>query len=191
MVKISPKARAQLKHPMGKICKTLEEIKRFSYTHKIVAVGDVTTLALLGIGIRPYLAVFDFKYMRRTLVGQMKDILRREFRIITVMKNRAGTLSEEVLSAAPKLLKTGGALRIEGEEDLTALAFVKFADKNTLIAYGQPNEGIVIVEPTDSMKKKIDKILGFDKKEMKTRSGKDKSTKKIKKAVKKNKKKKN
>ncbi len=159
MVKITPKVRAQLKKPLGKLCKTLEEVKKHSYTHKIVAVGDVTTLALLGIGIRPHLAVFDFKYMRRKLTEELENVIRRHFRSIITLSNPAGTLSEEVLAAAPKLLKTGGAVKINGEEDLTALAFVKFADKNMLIVYGQPNEGIVVVEPTASIKKKVDWML--------------------------------
>ncbi len=164
MVRITTEARAQLKRPMGKLYKTLEEVKQLSHRYKIVAVGDVTTLALLGIGVRPYLAVFDYKYMRRKLAEQLENIIKLHFKEIKRLSNPAGTVSDEVLREAPKLLRTGGALKIDGEEDLTALAFVKYADNNTRIIYGQPKEGIVVVEPTAALKKKVDWILRLDKK---------------------------
>ncbi|MDO8553983.1 MAG: DUF359 domain-containing protein [Candidatus Micrarchaeota archaeon] len=164
MVRITPTARAQLKRPMGKLYKTLEEVKKLSQNYKIIAVGDVTTLALLGIGIRPHLAVFDYKYMRRKLAKQLENVIKLHFKNIIELSNPPGTVSEEVLASAAKLLKTGGALKIDGEEDLTALAFVKYADNDTRIIYGQPKEGIVIVEPTAALKKKVNWMLGFDKK---------------------------
>ena len=61
-MRIPPKIKQALKKPLGKVHRSLEEIKQLSHGHKLVAVGDVCVLALLGLGIFPHVAVFDFRY---------------------------------------------------------------------------------------------------------------------------------
>lgn len=159
MYVIPPRIRRQLKRPLGPVHTTYEKIKQLSNDYKIVAVGDICTLTLIAIGIKPHLAVFDFKERRRKLKTQLINVLKFHFKNIKQFKNRKGTISKRLLKAAPALLKRGGAVCIDGEEDLTALAFARYADKNTLIIYGQPYSGIVVVFPTKETKKKIDDIF--------------------------------
>lgn len=149
----------QLKKPLGKTHVSLQEIKRLSKTHKIIAVGDICVLALLGIGIRPHVALFDYKYMRKPLPDIMINVLEREFNDMAIVTNKAGTISNTLTKIAPILIKKGGAVRIKGEEDLTALPFIRDAPKNCIIVYGQPHEGIVVVHPDKKTKKFVEKIM--------------------------------
>ena len=156
---IPKKDRDKLKKPLGKLYSSLEMVKTLSKKYKIVSVGDICTLALLCIGVRPHLAVYDFKYMRKDLPEGMRAILQREFKNVKSIKNAAGTVSKKLLTDAKKMMKEGGAIRINGEEDLTALAFIKHAGDDTVVVYGQPEKGIVIVTPNKKTKQVVSKII--------------------------------
>src|SRR3989344_7095385 len=154
-MRIPPKIKQALKKPLGRVHRSLEEIKQLSHGHKLVAVGDVCVLALLGLGIFPHVAVFDFRYMRRALDLEKRKILMRMYPKPWAFKNPRGTVSNALIKKVPEILKRGGAVKIDGEEDLTALAFMKYAPADTHVIYGQPHEGIVLVRKD----KKLDKIL--------------------------------
>ena len=158
-MKISEQARQKLKKPLGKVYNSLEKVKLLSKKYRIISVGDICTLALLCIGVRPHLAVFDLKYMRKPLPKQMAAILKREFKNIIGIKNKHGTVSDKLLSDAKTIIKKGGALHVDGEEDLTALVFIKNASPKEIVVYGQPNEGIVVVKPDKKIKKFVDSLL--------------------------------
>jgi uncharacterized protein (UPF0218 family) len=59
-------------------------------------------------------------------------------------------------------LKSGGALRVFGEEDLVALIFMYFAEKGTIVVYGQKGLGMIVFDPEKGrarVEKLIDQIL--------------------------------
>ncbi len=153
---IPPAVKEQLKKPLGRLQTDFRLVKKLSRSRKVVAVGDVCTLSLLAMGIRPHLAVFDHLFMRHRLDPGMVKILALHFPKQRRYRNPAGTLSERLLRDAPRLMKEGGAVLIDGEEDLTALAFIRSAGADYVIVYGQPNSGMVVVLPDGKIKKKID-----------------------------------
>jgi uncharacterized protein (UPF0218 family) len=159
MVRIPDKIRSRLKKPLGALHQDFSGLKKLSKTRRIISVGDVCTLGLLAMGIRPHLAVFDYRLMRQKLDPGMINILRFHFKNPRRYKNPPGTVSEEILAQARELIEKGGAVLIEGEEDLTALAFIVNASKKEIIVYGQPGEGMVVVEPDKKLKKKIERWL--------------------------------
>ena len=155
MAEISEEIRKKLKRPLGKLHRDFRKVVELSKDHRIITVGDICTLGLLGMGIRPHLAIYDFRYMRDSLPEEFKSILESSFNETANYKNPAGTLSDRILADAGKLLSKGGAVVVDGEEDLTALAFILEAGENDIIIYGQPNSGIVIVMPDARLKRKI------------------------------------
>lgn len=159
MVKIPEDARSQLKKPLGKLYRDFKEIRKLSKDHRIISIGDICTLGLLAMGIKPHLAVFDFLFMRHRLDAEMENILKMHYKKPKKYKNPAGTVSEKILADAEKLLRKGGSVLIEGEEDLTALAFIRSAGPRDIIVYGQPHMGLVVVKPEKKLKKKIEKWL--------------------------------
>jgi uncharacterized protein (UPF0218 family) len=159
MVTIPASVRATLKSPLGRLQKGYEGLKELGRTHRIISIGDVCTLGLLGAGVLPHLAVFDHLFMRQGLEPERKAILDNAFRNPSRYSNPPGTLSESIIADAPMLIEKGGAVLIDGEEDLTALAFIRSAGRRDIIIYGQPGEGLVVVVPDERLKKKIDKWL--------------------------------
>ncbi len=151
--------RKELKRPLGELHIDFRKIKKLSGTMRIISIGDVCTLGLLAIGIRPHLAVFDHKYMRNELDSVLVKILEQNYPKPLRMSNPPGTLSDDIVRDAGQIIEKGGAVLIDGEEDLTALAFIKSAGKKDIIIYGQPNEGMVLVRADGKVKKKIERWL--------------------------------
>ena len=161
MVEISEIARIELKKPIGKLYKEVGAAKELQSAARIISVGDICTINLLKSGIKPHLAVYDYRFKRSNLDPQDKLVLTDEYRIPNVYLNPAGSLSEEIIEDAPMLLENGGAILIVGEEDLCALAFILAAKEDDLIVYGQPDQGVVIVVPDNKLKEKIRKMLAI------------------------------
>ncbi len=156
---IPEEVRKQLKQPLGELHADFRRIRELSAKHRIIAIGDICTLALLGMGIIPHLAVFDHRYMRKRLEPEMIGILEMHYREPKEYSNPPGTISEKILEDAKGLIEQGGGVLIDGEEDLTALAFIRSADASDIIVYGQPDKGLVIVFPDKGIKEKIRRWL--------------------------------
>ena len=61
-----------------------------------------------------------------------------------------------------KAIKMGrSAVIVDGEEDLLALVAISVAPDGSLVVYGQPNEGLVLVPVTSQKKKEIADILAL------------------------------
>lgn len=158
MVVISDDVKTRLKRPLGKLYSDYSYIKKLG-NKRVISIGDESTLVLLEHGIKPHLAVFDFKIKRKRISPSQKKKLLSSFSRVKKYRNPKGTVSERLINNAKKLVAEGGAVLIDGEEDLATLAFVICAGKNDAILYGQPDEGIVLVVPDKKMKSKIRRIL--------------------------------
>lgn len=158
MLYLTPALRRMLKKPLGNIHTAKQLVKRYA-GKKIVAVGDASVVGLLKLGVRPHLAVFDFLCKRKKVDSETKKTLRNAFGMVREIKNAAGTLSDELIVAAPALLEEGGGVKIDGEEDLTALVFIRFATDDMVVVYGQPDEGLVAVEGNRKNREKAEKII--------------------------------
>lgn len=152
-MEIPEEIKNKLKKPLGKFI-TLEQVKELG-DKRIISIGDICTLNLISIGVVPHLAVFDHLYMRQKLELESIEILDKNFPNQKRYKNPHGTLSEKILDDAKKLIEDGGAVLIDGEEDLTALAFILAANEDEVVIYGQPKEGMIIIEYDKKIKKKI------------------------------------
>ncbi len=159
MVAIPDDVKAALKKPLGSLHKDYSGIAALCRERRLISVGDVCTLGLLANGIRPHLAVFDYLFMRHSLEPERRKLLEEMFSNPSRYRNPPGTLSDDIIRDAPSLIERGGAVLIEGEEDLTALAFIRSAGSRDVVIYGQPGEGIVVVEPDEKLKKRIDEWL--------------------------------
>jgi hypothetical protein len=48
---------------------------------------------------------------------------------------------------------------VQGEEDLLVLPVVLFAPEKSVVMYGQPNEGLVIIKINEEMRNKVKEIM--------------------------------
>ncbi len=154
-----------LKKPMG-ILLSNDKIDANTLQHYIsnakmvVSVGDASTDRLLALDIVPDIQVVDGKErrMHRSYAG---DMYVNELRCT----NPAGNVTDEAIDVFKEALDARKPVRIvvDGEEDLMALVALAYAPDDTLIVYGQPLEGMVLVrvnkEARDKYRDLILKIL--------------------------------
>jgi len=77
------------------------------------------------------------------------------------VKNSPGTISDEAWTAVESAIKRSSKVKVvvEGEEDLLALVAILAAPENALVVYGQPHEGMVMVEVTSQKRNEISKLV--------------------------------
>ena len=76
-------------------------------------------------------------------------------------KNPPGEITEESIQVIQKAFSCEPPVRItvDGEEDLLVIPVCIYAPENSVVMYGQPNEGLVIVHITPEIQAKVQKIL--------------------------------
>lgn len=158
MAQISKRLRERLKKPLGKVVpftKAAEMLKG----RRVIAVGDEIAFNFLEIGEIPFVSVFDFNTLRVPVEGRVKEKLKEFYPNPEKTEKAAGELNEEMFEIVKRLLKTGGALYVRGEEDLFALPFALLIEEEVVV-YGQPGEGCVILEKGSFEKEELEKMIG-------------------------------
>jgi uncharacterized protein (UPF0218 family) len=162
--RLTPETRRKLKKPIGTLIrgpanKTMKKLKNLIEKQNppmVISVGDIVSKNLTKSNMFPMLSIIDNKVMRR----QIQPIELTADETIHV-KNPPGTITEEAITKIQEALKADHRTRIivDGEEDLLTLAAALHAPANSLVVYGQPRQGIVVVEVTDQKRTEIIKIL--------------------------------
>ncbi|MDR2708248.1 MAG: GTP-dependent dephospho-CoA kinase family protein [Nitrososphaerota archaeon] len=167
---ITPELRVKFREPFGLLVKgTVDQTMSKMYEiknqnpPKIISVGDVVTKNLQNYNIPPDLTVIDNQSMR----NKVQLSIHTGNNVIKV-KNPQGTITKEAVEAIKNSLKNREQTHIvvDGEEDLLTLIAVLYAPENSVVVYGQPDEGIVLVKVSLEKKTEASKFL----KEMKKRS---------------------
>ena len=159
---LSETLREELKTPLGELIKDSnsdkENIIRKIYSEKIVVtVGDATSELLIKMGLVPFLQIVDGKEKRHE-----RDLPINDSVITTInCKNPAGEITQQSMDTIKKSLNSKPPIRIivDGEEDLLVIPVCLFAPENCVVMYGQPNEGLVIVEITNQIRQKVQNIV--------------------------------
>ncbi len=158
-----------LKQPFGTLILdreiTKERITSFlKDAKKVVSIGDATTYTLISFDITPDLSIIDGKE-RRSKNNIKRCIIDDNYNQCRVIKfrcrNRAGTISRDALSVLHDALRISEPVRIivEGEEDMLALAIFAIVPDDSLVLYGQPLEGMVIVKIDNKVREKAKDLM--------------------------------
>lgn len=159
---ITPELRVKLKEPFGLLVKgsfdqTMAKMREIKAQNppKIIAVGDTVTKNLHDYHIPPDLAVIDNQCMRKKF--QPTNYTSKAVNV----KNPQGTITKEAVEAVKEALKSSEQIHIvvDGEEDLLTLVAVLYAPENSVVVYGQPYEGIVLVTVSPEKKAKALEFL--------------------------------
>jgi uncharacterized protein (UPF0218 family) len=128
---------------------------------KIAAVGDMTVFFLLKASIVPDLAVVDNKTKRMPLPDHVVSSLDHDSMKTIEVTNPAATLTKELMETIRESLSGHERVKIivDGEEDLATLPAILYAPPGSVVVYGQPNEGSVLVEVTPEKKKQIEEFM--------------------------------
>jgi uncharacterized protein (UPF0218 family) len=161
---VTPELRVKLKEPFGMLIQgsffetmaKVEDIVKREKPPKIVSVGDAVSRNLHEHQMNPQLSITDNRCMRK----KVKQEVFARMNVVHV-KNPQGTITEEASTAIREALESDEPVHIivDGEEDLLTLIAILHAPEKSLVVYGQPYEGIVVVEVTLEKKTRAMEIL--------------------------------
>lgn len=137
--------RPLLAEPFGHVYDSRDAV-RVTGGRTLITVGDVVTQTFLDAGRLPKVMVIDGVTQRGAVVENALANLPPDVRRDRV-KNPAAMVTHQLLSAMDRALKAKGStlIHVDGEEDLAALPAMLMAPEGSVVAYGQPNQGVVIV----------------------------------------------
>lgn len=123
---------------------------------RVICVGDAVSRLFSANKLQNDVRIFDNVEMRQKLKPENLNASRRIF----FTKNRPGTIDMSSWQAVSEALEAGNAaIVVDGEEDLLALAAMALAPMNSIIVYGQPKVGVVLVVVDKKLKGEVDSIL--------------------------------
>ena len=151
-----------MKIPLGDLIKE-ENVNKENILSKIgseslvITVGDRTTENMINLGIMPQIQIIDGLEKRNKRLVPTDDAINTNLSC----KNSPGEITEESTQVIQKAFSCKLPVRIivNGEEDLLVLPVCIFAPENSVVMYGQPSEGLVIVHITPEIRAKVQKIL--------------------------------
>ncbi|RLI09881.1 hypothetical protein DRO42_03060 [Candidatus Bathyarchaeota archaeon] len=156
--------RGELKTPLGRLLEgepretvaRLGEMLRRLRPAMFASVGDFTSRNVLEAGLEPDIVVVDHRVMRASV-----EPLSLGGRVEIRARNPPGTIDAEAWGALEEAvtLKSGVAVIVEGEEDLLVLPLIALMPLGSVIVYGQPRAGIVVVEVTEERKRWADGFM--------------------------------
>jgi len=128
---------------------------------KLIAIGDISTFNLLQCKTVPDISVIDEKTHREpTGVDIIKCIRHSDFTEVDVT-NPPGFVEPELVSALYIAMDADVPvqIRVHGEEDLAALPAIVLAPVSSVVIYGLPDEGGIMVTVTQGVKDRIYNML--------------------------------
>ncbi len=140
-------------------------IKDLKAPARIITVGDIVTFNFLSAGIVPNISFVDDKTKRSPASDEVTHGTKHpHFKTITV-ENPPGTITEELMKEVANAMMSDNPLRIfvKGEEDLAALPSIAMAPLSSVVIYGLPEEGAVLVRVTENKRKEIQSLLDIMK----------------------------
>jgi hypothetical protein len=180
--KVGESLRLALKSPLGMVIQGIPEnyianaqdVKVILSKIKpvmVISVGDITTKLCNLSSIKTAINIVDFLVNRIPTHSKMSDVGfhtkydEKMHQDIIYVPNPAGHMTREIVeavkSALAKYNQTGRKviIKVDGEEDLAGVPAILLAPLGSVVLYGQPGEGIVVVEVTEEKKSEIIEII--------------------------------
>jgi GTP-dependent dephospho-CoA kinase len=155
--------RERLKAPLGRLIsgtssecnQALKRVFEVERPQMLILVGDTISRNAVQFGIRPDVIVIDQRELRGEAV-EFNHEKKHVFRAI----NEPATINLLAWQAISEAVERRDAVVIiDGEEDLLALVAILAAPIGSIVAYGQPGSGIVVVRISDAEKEEISALV--------------------------------
>jgi len=160
-VKLPDSLRGQLKIPLGVLLSEPDVTKSNIVKHIqdnsfVITVGDRTTEKMIDFGLTPFLQIIDSQEKR-----VKREIPKADILTDLTCDNPAAEITEQSIDVIKQafLSKPPVRLVVNGEEDLLVIPVCIYAPENSVVLYGQPNEGLVIVQITPEVRSKAQRLL--------------------------------
>ena len=151
LFKLDEKSISEFKKPLGKLYPNFDDaINDIKQAEFLISVGDQTTKNLFDVNLIPDISIIDNLIQRK---NHNHNIIQKNN--IFEAKNPPGTITRDLWETIDSAIKTAQKdktkcqIVVDGEEDLAVLPCILIAPEETVILYGQPNEGLVYVKACD------------------------------------------
>jgi len=161
---LTPELRRKLKEPLGiliegsfeETSREISRIVRRKRPVKLIAVGDQVSKNMLKHGIPLDVSIIDHKIMRK-VTSPVNFKAENIFRT----RNPAGTITGESWKTIERAINCSGKTKVivDGEEDLLTLVAVLSAPDGSIVIYGQPKRGVVVIEVNEKIKQRFHEII--------------------------------
>lgn len=131
----------------------LKHIEQNSY---IITVGDRTTEKMIGFDLIPSLQIVDGIEKR-----EKREPPKLANATEITVDNPPAEITSQSIDVIKKafLMETPIRILVTGEEDLLVLPVCIHAPENSVVLYGQPNEGLVVVKINSEIRNKVQSLL--------------------------------
>jgi len=152
--------RQELREPLGELMTGKMAIDTAVSGGKLFTVGDQSTLTFIEENIIPDVFIVDYQIKR-----EPSPELRARFDgvsdVTVKVQNPPGAITRELWSTIYQALPSEEKVRIEveGEEDLATLPCISLAENGSRVAYGLPDQGLVVVDVDDASRNHVRRIL--------------------------------
>jgi hypothetical protein len=160
-LKLPNSLRDQFKNPLGVLlpedmadkAHISEYLSDNSY---IITVGDRTTEKMIDFGLIPSLQIIDGVEKR-----EKRELPKLENATELTVDNPAAEITPQSIDVIKQAFTLQSPVRIvvNGEEDLLVIPVCVHAPENSIVLYGQPNKGLVIVKVTPEIRNKTQGLL--------------------------------
>jgi len=160
---LTTKLRETLSRPLGVLVagnedecnRILKQVIAKENPTKVILVGDTVSRNATQTDIRADVMIID-NLEKRTRAKTYAFKPKRKIKT----KNPAGMIEAQAREAVEKAVLGGGDLvEVDGEEDLLAIVAVQTSPLGSLVVYGQPGKGIVLVKVSEAKKAEVQAIL--------------------------------
>lgn len=160
---LTEELRRKLKQPLGilvegKKDETMNQLKRIieeTKPRKIICIGDIVSRNTFQFSMPVDVKIIDNKAMRKE-IEDFKFSVKRTFYI----NNPAGTIELLAWQAIKEAIRIKDVLiSVNGEEDLLTLVAILEAPLESVVIYGQPKKGIVIVKVNEEKRNEVKSII--------------------------------
>lgn len=160
-MKLPDSLREQLKIPLGILLPENQvdkkNVKEFlSDNSYLITVGDRTTEKMIDFELIPSLQIIDGQEKRKK-----REPPKLQNTTELIIDNPAAEITPQSIDLIKKAftMKSPVRITVNGEEDLLVLPVCIHAPDNSVVMYGQPNEGLVITRITPEIRNKAQALL--------------------------------
>jgi len=159
MLVLSEEARSKISKPFGPLFSDFLQLIPQINGKFLCTVGDVVTKNAINAGFVPSISVVDGITKRCEIVSDIKI----PDKITTLhVKNAPGTISDElIVILRESMKKTPAMVIVDGEEDLAVIPLLEILPDDSVLLYGQPNEGVVLCEVNPQLRSTARNAIEF------------------------------
>ncbi len=123
----------------------------------VICIGDEVSYDFLKNGFKPSNVIIDGKVKKQKI--DYKDFIFKQYSHGFSVDNPSGIIAKGIWKVMKLAFETDSIILVDGEEDILTYPAVLLAKNGSIVVYGQPDKGKVLVRVSEEKKEKLRKKL--------------------------------